>query len=85
MTRLMTALGLAILATGPALADECKDKAVDSNGKRLAGAALASHLKTCRHDACDAKAVIGADGRKFTGAAYNSFIAKCEKEAARGR
>jgi hypothetical protein len=66
-----------------ALADECKDNAKDKNGKPLAGAALASHLKKCRHDVCDMKAVAEKAGKRLSGAAYNSFMKKCENDAGR--
>jgi len=43
---------------------------------------VASQLKKCRHDACDKKAVASTTGKKLSGAAYNSFMRKCEADAA---
>jgi hypothetical protein len=64
-----------------ALAQEtCESKAVDKNGKALAGAAKTSFVKKCKRDACEGKAV-DKDGKKLSGAAKNSFMTKCEKEA----
>ena len=66
---------------------DCEAKAVDKNGKPLAGAAKASFLKKCQQDAkgpqadaakaCEAKAA----EKKLAGAAKNSFVKKCEKDA----
>jgi len=71
-----------MLLGGTAMADECKDKAIDKNGKPLAGPALTAHVKKCRHDVCDKKAVAEKTGKRLSGAAYNSFMQKCEKDAA---
>jgi hypothetical protein len=38
-------------------------------------------LKKCRHDACDKKAVSEESGKRLSGAAYNSFMKKCEDDA----
>lgn len=82
MYRIAVALLATLLMSGSVMADECKDKANDKNGKPLAGAALASHLKKCRHDVCDKKAVAEKTGKRLSGAAYNSFMKKCEEHAA---
>jgi len=64
----------------------CEDKAVDKNGKKLAGAAKASFLKKCEAEAkaaapsCEDKAV-DKNGKKLAGAAKASFLKKCEAEA----
>jgi hypothetical protein len=72
---------IAALALGPAMAQEtCATKAVDKNGKPLAGAALNSFLKKCKREACEPKAV-SAEGKKLSGAAKNSFMQKCERDA----
>ena len=72
---------MSVFAIGSALAQEtCESKAVDKNGKPLAGAAKTSFLKKCRLDACTPKAV-DKDGKPLKGAAKNSFMTKCEKEA----
>lgn len=59
----------------------CEAKAVDKNGKPLAGAARASFMKKCEADhgrasSCEAKAV-GKDGKPLSGAAKTSFMKKC--------
>ncbi len=59
----------------------CEAKAVDKNGKALAGAARASFIKKCEADhtraaGCEAKAV-GKDGKPLSGAAKSSFMKKC--------
>ena len=63
---------------------ECEAKAVDKNGKALAGAAKASFLKKCDAGAggassCDAKAV-DKNGKALHGAAKTSFVKKCEAD-----
>jgi len=66
-------------------ASSCEDKAVDKNGKKLAGAAKASFLKKCEANAkpapsCEDKAV-DKNGKKLAGAAKESFMKKCEANA----
>jgi hypothetical protein len=82
MKRIVFAAIVAVLAAGPALAEEasCATKAVDKNGKALAGAALNSFLKKCKREACEPKAV-SAEGKPLAGAAKKSFMDKCEKDA----
>jgi len=81
MKRAMVVALMSVFAIGSALAQEtCESKAVDKNGKPLAGAAKTSFLKKCRLDACTPKAV-DKDGKPLKGAAKNSFMTKCEKEA----
>lgn len=82
MMRFTLAFVVALFFAGSAMADECKDNAIDKNGKPLAGAALKSNLTKCRHDGCDVKAVSSTDSKKLVGAAYKSFMTKCEKDAA---
>jgi len=72
-------------AAGPAASSSCEDKAVDKNGKKLAGAAKASFMKKCEAQSkpaasCEDKAV-DKNGKKLAGAAKASFIKKCEAEA----
>jgi hypothetical protein len=61
----------------------CEAKAIDKNGKPLAGAAKASFIKKCEKSAggsaCAAKAM-GKNGKPLAGAAKSSFIKKCEKD-----
>jgi len=73
---------LSVFAIGSALAQEatCESKAVDKNGKPLAGAAKTSFLQKCKRDACTTKAV-DKNGNKLKGAAKNSFMTSCEKDA----
>jgi hypothetical protein len=81
MKQILLAAMITGLAIGSAMAQEtCTSKAVDKNGKPLAGAALNSFLKKCKREACEPKAV-SAEGKKLSGAAKNSFMQKCEKDA----
>jgi hypothetical protein len=80
-------VSLALLA-GPAHAANaaCEAKAVDKNGKALAGAAKTSFMKKCEADgagggACEAKAV-DKNGKALAGAAKTSFMKKCEADGA---
>jgi hypothetical protein len=67
----------------------CETKAVDKNGKPLAGAAKSSFMKKCEADtmkeaaaACQTKAV-DKNGKPLAGAAKNSFMKKCESDSAK--
>jgi hypothetical protein len=81
MKRLFLAAVLSAFAIASAGAQEtCESKAVDKNGKPLAGAAKTSFLKKCKHDACEPEAV-DSNGKPLKGAAKNSFLAKCERES----
>jgi hypothetical protein len=76
---LAAALSAILLAAAPAAfaADSCK---VSATGKKLAGAALTSFMKTCETDAqkaCDASAA----EKKLAGAAKTSFTKKCVTDA----
>lgn len=81
----------ALFATNIAFAEgDCAAKAVDKNGKALAGAAKNSFMKKCEAEAkaaaaptCEAKAV-DKNGKALAGAAKNSFMKKCEAEAKKG-
>ena len=77
------------LATYAAVAADsgCEAKAIDKNGKPLAGAAKAAFIKKCEKDAaaaatpsCEDKAVSKA-GKPLAGAAKAAFIKKCEADA----
>jgi type IV secretory pathway TrbL component len=63
----------------------CEAKAVDKNGKPLAGAAKTSFMKKCESEAggsaCATKAV-DKNGKALAGAAKNSFMKKCEADMA---
>jgi hypothetical protein len=82
---LIATLSLALLSGLAHAGAECEAKAIDKNGKPLAGAAKNSFIKKCEKEAgataCAAKAV-DKNGKPLAGAAKNSSIKKCEKEAA---
>ncbi len=72
-----------------AAASDCEAKAVDKNGKALAGAAKAASIKKCEGAAapaaaadsgCEAKAV-SKNGKPLAGAAKKASIKKCEADA----
>ena len=78
MKRILLALLITCATVGFAAAqDTCESKAIDKNGKVLAGAAKNSFLKKCKREACETKAA-SAEGKKLAGAAKNSFMKKCE-------
>ena len=61
----------------------CEAKAVDKNGKALAGAAKTSFMKKCEGGAassCEAKAV-DKNGKALAGATKSSSIKKCEADS----
>ena len=85
-----TAAPAAAPAAPAAAGASCDAKAVDKNGKALAGAAKNSFVKKCEKDAkaasapaCAAKA-IDKNGKALAGAAKTSFVKKCEADAAKG-
>jgi hypothetical protein len=88
LTALLTACAL---FAGQAYAADsgCEAKAVDKNGKALAGAAKTSFVKKCEKEAggaaagatCETKAV-DKNGKPLAGAAKTSFMKKCSKDAA---
>ena len=80
MKKMLLVLVFTSLGLGTALAQTCDSKAVDKNGKALAGAAKTAYMKKCKADTCATKAV-SADGKKLSGAAKTSFMKKCEEGA----
>jgi len=82
LTALVTACAL---FAGQAFAANaaCEAKALDKNGKALAGAAKTSFMKKCEAEAggaaCAAKAV-DKNGKALAGAAKTSFMKKCEAD-----
>ena len=81
MKQIFLALLVTMFALGSAVAqDTCQSKAMDKNGKPLAGAALKSFMTKCKADTCKTKAV-DKNGKPLAGAAKTSFIKKCESEA----
>ena len=75
-------LACTLLAAPAFAASDCESKAVDKNGKALAGAAKTSFIKKCEADAapaqaaCEAKAV-DKNGKALAGAAKTSSVKKC--------
>lgn len=91
MRALIASVTLALLSTLAHAETACEAKALDKNGKPLAGAAKSSFVKKCEKDAgagagaaCAAKAV-DKNGKPLAGAAKASSIKKCEKDAAAGK
>jgi hypothetical protein len=80
MKRMVLAALILLFSAGSALAQTCESKAVDKNGKALAGAAKKSFMQKCKADACGPKAV-DKNGKPLAGAAKKSFMQKCEKDA----
>jgi hypothetical protein len=84
MKRIVLAVVLSAFTLSPALAqdagDSCSTKAVSSEGKPLAGAALKSFMTKCKKDACEPKAV-DKNGKALAGAAKTSFMKKCAASA----
>ncbi len=79
MKSLAIALVVSLMAVGAASADSCATKAVDKNGKPLAGAAKTSFVAKCKKDAqtdCETKAV-DKNGKALAGAAKTSSVKKC--------
>ena len=73
MKRFALALLVSTFAVGSAVAaPSCASKAVDKNGKALAGAAKTSFMKKCCEDSALSK-----DGKPLAGAAKTSFVKKC--------
>lgn len=81
--------GPAFAADTPAASPGCEAKAVDKNGKPLAGAAKTASIKKCEREAgataaaadCEGKAV-DKNGKALAGAAKTAFIKKCSGAAA---
>ncbi len=78
-------LALSIPFQASAANADCEKKAVDKNGKALAGAAKTSFMKKCEGagaaggSSCEAKAV-DKNGKALAGAAKTSFLKKCEAD-----
>lgn len=83
---IIVAIASLFFATTAIAADAgCEAKAVDKNGKPLAGAAKAASIKKCEKDAagapsCESKA-IDKNGKALAGAAKAASIKKCEADA----
>ncbi|UGV27018.1 hypothetical protein E0H22_15765 [Rhodopseudomonas boonkerdii] len=74
MKRLSVLVLLSMFAAAPAMAQNAACSATSADGKPLAGAAKASHMKKC----CESNAK-SADGKPLSGAAKKSSIDKCMK------
>jgi len=89
MKKLLPLIALGFCLSFNAYAEQsCDARAIDKNGKPLAGAAKNSFVKKCETDAkaaasCETKA-IDKNGKALAGAAKNSFMKKCETGAAKG-
>lgn len=89
MRNLIIAAFASLFIVNSAFATPCEDKAMDKNGKALAGAAKAASVKKCEKDAaalaaaalCADKAV-SKEGKPLVGAAKAASVKKCEKDAA---
>jgi len=83
---IVVAIASLFFATTAIAADAgCEAKAVDKNGKPLAGAAKAASIKKCEKEAaaapsCESKA-IDKNGKPLAGAAKAASIKKCEADA----
>jgi hypothetical protein len=79
MKVIVIALAASLAAMSLASAETCATKAIDKNGKPLAGAAKTSFMSKCKKDAkadCETKAV-DKNGKPLAGAAKTSSVKKC--------
>lgn len=93
MHKIIAAVFLAVFSFSLAFAQapastDCESKAIDKNGKPLAGAAKSAFMKKCAGATnagsagsdCEAKA-IDKNGKPLAGAAKSASIKKCEGES----
>ncbi len=82
--KFLAALVTVACLAGSAYADDtCVSKAIDKNGKPLAGAAKTSFMDKCKKDAksaCEAKAM-DKNGKPLAGAAKTANVNKCVGDA----
>lgn len=86
MKKIILAAMLVLSAATAHAADTCQSKAVDKNGKPLAGAALTSSVTKCTKDAaaaCDLSAK-DKNGKPLAGAAKTAYTKKCVSDAVGG-
>ena len=86
MKKILLAVALIVSATAAHAADTCTSKAVDKNGKPLAGAALTASVNKCKKDAaaaCDSSAK-DKNGKPLAGAAKTAYTKKCVSDAVGG-
>lgn len=85
------AMMLAMFSANPAWAQapgDCATKAIDKNGKPLAGAAKTAFMKKCEASTPQAAAAakcagqaVSKTGKPLAGAAKAAFMKKCEADA----
>ena len=86
MKKILITAVLVLSAAAAHAADTCQSKAVDKNGKPLAGAALTASINKCTKDstaACDASAK-DKNGKALAGAAKTAYTKKCVSDAVGG-
>lgn len=86
MNKILLAAVLVLSAATAHAADTCQSKAIDKNGKPLAGAALTSSINKCKKDAvaaCDSSAK-DKNGKLLAGAAKTSYTKKCVSDTVGG-
>lgn len=86
MKKLICVLAMGLLASmvqAEPVVENCEARAIDKNGKALAGAAKTAFLKKCNAEgaeSCEAKAV-SKDGKPLFGAAKDASIKKCQDDS----
>jgi hypothetical protein len=86
MKAILIAAALVLSTAAAHAADTCQTKAIDKNGKPLAGAALTSSINKCTKDAtaaCDGSAK-DKNGKLLAGAAKTAYTKKCVSDAVGG-
>jgi hypothetical protein len=86
MKKILITTVFLLAAVSAHAADTCKSKAIDKNGKPLAGAALTSFMNKCTKDAtasCDMSAK-DKNGKALAGAAKTAYTKKCVSDAVGG-
>ncbi|MEF0943997.1 hypothetical protein [Rhizobium sp. BR 362] len=86
MKMVLIAAALVLSAAAAHAADTCTSKAIDKNGKPLAGAALTASVNKCKKDAaaaCDLSAK-DKNGKPLAGAAKTAYTKKCVSDAVGG-
>lgn len=83
---ILIAAMLTLSAAGAQAANIRSAKAIDKNGKPLAGAAMTSFMNNCTKDATACCEVSAKDknGKLLTGAAKTSYAKKCVSDVVAG-
>lgn len=86
MKKILLTVALVLSAAGAQAAETCTAKAVDKNGKPLAGAALTSSMNKCTKDVTAACEVSAKDknGKALAGAAKTAYTKKCVSDGVGG-